>query len=227
MRCGIMDQFIACSGAAGRALMIDCRSLDSRLVPIDPKARVMVCNTMVKHELAGSEYNKRRADCETAVARLSKVLPGIHALRDVTEAQLDRHADLLSDALLRRCRHVVGENGRVLRAADALDAGNLAECGRLMRESHASLRDDYETSCREANIMVEIADKIDGTFGARITGGGFGGSVVALIEVNAIDRFSETLAREYREATGLAPTIFACYPGPGASEMVPATPDPA
>jgi galactokinase len=218
MRCGIMDQFIACKGATGQVLMIDCRSLESRLVPVDARARLVVCNSMVHHELAGSEYNERRRDCETAVELLSQALPGIRALRDVTMDQLQRHAGLLPEIVFRRSRHVIAENDRVLCAADALAAGDLAACGRLMSESHVSMRDDYEISCREIDIMVDIAQGIPGTFGARMTGGGFGGSIVALVEIGAVDRFTETMARDYRAATNLTPVIFDCYPGAGVSE---------
>ena len=152
MRCGIMDQFIACHGAAGHALLIDCRSLERRLVSIDPGVRLVMSNTMVHHQHAAGEYNLRRRDCEEGVRRLSMALPGIRALRDVTLQDLERHADLLEPVIYRRCRHIVTENARTVRAADALDAGDLALCGRLMNESHVSMRDDFEISCREVDL---------------------------------------------------------------------------
>ena len=145
MRCGIMDQFIACHGAAGHALLIDCRSLERRLVSIDPRVRLVMCNTMVHHQHAAGEYNLRRRDCEEGVRRLSAVLPGIKALRDVTPEQLEEHADLLTPVIFRRCRHVVTENDRTVRAADALEAGDLVLVGRLdariAREHAGRLRD--------------------------------------------------------------------------------------
>ncbi|MGH6922713.1 MAG: galactokinase, partial [Propylenella sp.] len=215
MRCGIMDQFIACHGAAGHALLIDCRSLDRRLVPIDPSVRLVVCNTMVRHTHAGGEYNLRRRDCEEGVARLSKALPGITALRDVTPEELEAHADLLTPVIYRRCRHVVSENDRTVRAADALEAGDLALFGRLMNESHVSMRDDFEISCREVDAMVELNAAAAGVHGARMTGGGFGGCTISLVEADAVESFREKVAEGYRAATGLEAQIFTCSPGAG------------
>jgi len=221
MRCGIMDQFIACHGAAGHALLLDCRSLDWRLVPIDPKARLMICNSMVRHSHAAGEYNSRRHDCEEGVRLLSKALPGIKALRDVSIDQLERHAELLSPVVYRRCRHIVTENDRTVRAADALEAGDLALFGRLMAESHASMRDDFEITCSEIDVMVEIASRIPGVFGARMTGGGFGGCTISLVEASAVEGFKQGVANAYRDATGLDPTIFTCSPGAGVSTVRP------
>lgn len=215
MRCGIMDQLVACKGVAGHALLIDCRSLVTTPVPVDGRARLMICNSMVRHALAGSEYNRRRHDCEEAVATLAPRLPNLRALRDLSLEGLESHKSLLSELVYRRCRHIVTENGRVLAAANALLAGDLGLCGRLMAESHASLRDDYEVSCREVDQMVEIALSAAGVFGARMTGGGFGGSVVALVRTDAVEQFRETVARGYRGATGLTPTILSCTPGTG------------
>jgi galactokinase len=215
MRCGIMDQFIACHGAARRALLLDCRSLEWRLVPLDPKARLLICNSMVRHSHAASGYNDRRRDCEQGVALLSKALPGIKALRDVTIDQLEEHAALLPPVVYRRCRHIVTENDRTVRAAAALEAGDLALVGRLMAESHVSMRDDFEISCREVDAMVEIASRVPGVFGARMTGGGFGGCTISLVEADAVEGFKDTVVRAYREATGLDPTIFTCSPGAG------------
>jgi len=215
MRCGIMDQFIACHGAAGHALLIDCRTLDHRLVPVDPRVRLVICNTMVHHEHAAGEYNLRRRDCEEGVKRLAKALPGIKALRDVTLDQLDRHADLLTPVIYRRCRHVVSENERTLRAADALEAGDLGLFGRLMGESHASMRDDFEISCREVDVMVALNAAADGVYGARMTGGGFGGSTISLVEANAVGAFTRSVASGYHAATGLEPQVFTSPPAAG------------
>jgi galactokinase len=215
MRCGIMDQFIACHGAAGHALLIDCRSLDRRLVPIDRAVRLVICNTMVRHEHAAGEYNLRRRDCEEGVARLSKALPGITALRDVTPGELEANADLLTPLIHRRCRHVVSENDRTVRAADALEAGDLALFGRLMNESHVSMRDDFEISCREVDVMVELNAAAPGVHGARMTGGGFGGCTISVVEADAVEAFRENVAEGYRAATGLEAQIFTCSPGAG------------
>ena len=219
MRCGIMDQFIACHGAVGHALLIDCRSLDRRLVPIDPGVRLVISNTMVHHEHAAGEYNVRRRDCEEGVRRLSAVLPGITALRDVTLAQLDRHKTLLSDVIYRRCRHVVSEDERTVKAADALAAGDVALFGRLMNESHVSMRDDFEISCREVDIMVALNQAAAGVYGARMTGGGFGGCTISLVEAGAVDAFREKVAAGYRAATGIEPQIFTSTAGAGVGEV--------
>ena len=215
MRCGIMDQFIACRGAPGKALLLDCRSLDWSLVPIDRRARLVVCNSMVRHAHAAGEYNLRRRDCERGVTLLSAALPGIRALRDVSLGQLESHAGLLPPEVYRRCRHVITENARTLSAASALGAGDLSLFGRLMGESHASLRDDYEVSCPEIDKLVEIAAPLPGVFGTRMTGGGFGGCTISLVDAGAVEGFKESVAKAYGEATGLTPAIFTCSPGPG------------
>jgi galactokinase len=219
MRCGIMDQFIACHGAEGYALLIDCRSLDRRLVPIDPGVRLMISNTMVHHKHAAGEYNLRRRDCEDGVRRLSAALPGIKALRDVTLAELERHRDLLTPVIYRRCRHVVSENERTVRAADALAAGDVALFGRLMNESHVSMRDDFEISCREVDQMVELNQATDGVYGARMTGGGFGGCTISLVAADAVEAFRRRVAEGYRAATGLEPQIFTSLAGAGVGEV--------
>jgi galactokinase len=216
MRCGVMDQFASCRGARDRVLLLDCRSLEFRLSPVDPSVRLVICNSMVHHELAGSEYNRRREQCENGVARLKAVLPGIRALRDVTSADLARHGALLSDVVFRRCRHVVTEDDRVQRAAAALEAGRVGEVGRMMQESHVSMRDDYEISCREIDILVELAGRVEGVLGARMTGGGFGGCTINLVRVDAVDRFADELGRGYKEATGITPQFLVCRPGDGA-----------
>jgi galactokinase len=221
MRCGIMDQFISCFGVAGHALLLDCRTLEARPVAIDPRVRLVICDTMVRHELASGEYNLRRQDCERAVALLSGPLGGIKALRDVTANQLVQHAALLPDVTFRRCRHVITENLRVLSAAAALETGNIVECGRLMNESHLSMRDDYEISCPELDLLVELAQGAGGTFGSRMTGGGFGGCTVSLVAADAVERFISIVGSAYRHATGLTPSIFCCTPAPGVSPVIP------
>jgi len=215
MRCGVMDQFVSCHGAAAHALLLDCRSLAFRLVPIDPSVRLVICNSMVRHELAAGEYNLRRAECERGVALLKPALPAIRALRDVGAAELTAHAALLPELTLRRCRHVVTEDDRVERAGAALDAGRVEEFGRLMNASHVSMRDDYEISCRELDILVELAWRVEGVLGSRMTGGGFGGCTVSMVRVDAVERFRASLATGYAAATGITPDILICSPGDG------------
>jgi galactokinase len=217
MRCGIMDQFISCHGAAGHALLLDCRSLAFKLAPIEPSVRLVICNSMVRHELAAGEYNLRRAECERGVALLAAALPGIRALRDVSMARLAAHAAALPELTLRRCRHVVAENDRVLRAGAALEAGQVEEFGRLMNESHRSMRDDYEISCRELDVLVELAWRVEGVLGSRMTGGGFGGCTVSMVRADAVERFRASLAAGYAAATGITPDILVCSPGDGVS----------
>src|SRR5208283_4186439 len=171
------------------------------------------------HELAGSEYNKRREECERAVALLSQKLDGVSALRDVSPEQLALCGGELPDPILRRARHVVTEDARTLGAAAALEAGDLALFGRLMNASHASLRDDYEVSCAEADLMVDLAQDMQGVFGARMTGGGFGGSTVNLVEAGATERFMVSIEEAYRRATRLTPQIFCATPSAGVGRV--------
>ncbi|MBM3563210.1 MAG: galactokinase [Alphaproteobacteria bacterium] len=218
VRCGIMDQYISCCAVAGSALLLDCRSLTARKVAIDPKARLVLCDTMVRHQLAAAEYNARREDCERAVAALATRIAGISALRDATFDQLMRYADSMPELVFRRARHVVGEIDRTLRAAAALDAGDLEECGRLMNLSHESLRDDYQVSCAELDLMVDIARSLPGVYGARMMGGGFGGCTINLVDGKRADAFAQAMIERYRTATGVTPLILTCVPGAGAGE---------
>jgi galactokinase len=220
---GIMDQFIAALGRAGHALLIDCRTLETQAIPVDTtETLVAICDTRVKHELSASEYNTRRAECEEGVELLRRAgLETIRALRDVSEADLDHYGGALPEVVGRRCRHVVTENARTLDAAAALKDGRLEEMGRLMYASHESLRDDYEVSCRELDILVEIArSHADAVLGARMTGGGFGGCTVNLVRRDRLETFRETVAREYTSATGLAPNIYVSEAGEGAGEVI-------
>ena len=218
---GIMDQFVAALARAGHALLIDCRSLEASYVPFDTsETAVVVCDTNVKHSLASSAYNERRAECERGVELLRAELPGVKALRDVSVEEFERHESLLPEPVRRRCRHVVTENARTLAAAEALRRRDLWELGRLMDRSHKSLRDDYEVSCAELDVMVEIAGNFGGVMGARMTGGGFGGSTVNLVRRGALAGFRETVEREYNRATGLSATVLVSEPGGGASEIL-------
>ena len=208
-RVGIMDQFISANGRADHALMLDCRSLEVRSLPIPPDLRLVVCNTGVKHQLAGGEYNVRRAQCEEGVWRLAKALPSIKALRDVSPDELEEHRSLLPEMIYRRCRHVISENARVEAAAVSLRSGDLGRFGDLMAQSHRSLRDDYEVSCPELDLMVELAAGRPGVFGARMTGGGFGGCTVNLVEAPSAEVFQRAVSAEYERRTGLHPEIYA------------------
>jgi galactokinase len=217
---GIMDQFVAALGRSGHALLIDCRSLSSTPVPLNTsETAIVVCDTHVKHELASSAYNERRAECERGVELLRAVMPDVKALRDVSVEQFEQHEHVLPEPVRRRCRHVVMENARTLAAADALTRGDLWEMGRLMDRSHKSLRDDYEVSSAELDVLVEIAGNFGGVLGARMTGGGFGGCTVNLVRRDALFEFRETIAREYNRATGLRASVLITEPSDGASEL--------
>ncbi len=220
-RVGIMDQFISCCGHAGHALMLDCRSLDYRLLPIPAGVSLVICNTMVKHDLATSEYNTRRAECEEGTRRLSRRLPHVRALRDVSIEELDRYCGDLPQTIYKRCRHVVTENARVHNAAAALEKVDLAMFGRLMSESHLSLKNDYEVSCPELDLMVKLAGEAEGVYGARLTGGGFGGSTVNLVDERAVEDFRRDVASAYEKSTGLKPQIVVSAAAEGAGPAKP------
>ncbi len=205
MRCGIMDQFISCCGRKGQALLLDCRSLAYRLLRIPDWIRLVICNTMVKHELADGEYNRRRADCEAGARLLAERMPGVVALRDVTSEDLERQKSSLTDIIYRRCRHVISENFRVAAAAGALEAGDLDKFGTLMRDSHLSLKDDYEVSCDELDLMVELSGRVSGVIGSRLTGGGFGGCTINLVRFDQVEEFKREVACAYERSTGYAP----------------------
>ncbi len=215
-RCGIMDQFVSTFGRSYHALMLDCRSLDFQLLPIPANARVVILNTMVRHELAAGEYNRRRADCESAVKTLRRHLPTVVALRDVTSADLERYKSELPDQVYRRCRHVISENQRVLAAAETLQAGDLNRFGHLMYESHRSLQCDYQVSSRELDVLVELASACPGVYGARMTGGGFGGCTVNLVRSDAVERFQSHITEGYKRATGIILAAYVCSAADGA-----------
>jgi galactokinase len=218
-RCGIMDQFTALHGQCGHALLLDCRSLEPRPLPLPVDLKLVICNTMVKHSLAAGEYNARRAECEACVRELSRLNPGISALRDVSEADLRNAGGRLPEPLARRARHVVSENARVLRAAEALESGNMPEFGELMYQSHISLRDDYEVSCRELDLMVELARGLPGIIGARMTGGGFGGCTINLVKHDAVNEFVARVSRAYEQQTNIAPEVYVTEASDGAARV--------
>jgi galactokinase len=218
-RVGIMDQFVALFGKAQKALLLDCRSLEFRLLPLPDTVNLVICNTMVKHALASSAYNERRAECEEGVQRLKRSLPHIKALRDVTLEELEQFRNDLPGVVYRRCRHVITENERVLAAAEALEDRHLGPFGQLMGESHKSLRNDYEVSCKELDVMVEIASRVEGVYGARMTGGGFGGCTINIVAVEQVERFKHIVGRDYERFTGLKPEIYVCEASNGAEEI--------
>ena len=217
---GIMDQTAVAASRAGHAMLLDCRDLSKRFVPIDSRdLRVVVANSMVKHELTGGEYAQRRRECEEGVAFFRKSNPSVRALRDVTMAMVEAAKGRLPDVVYRRCRHVVSEDARATEAAGRLIAQEYDEVGELMVQSHRSLRDDYEVSCPELDFLVDEARKVRGVYGARMTGGGFGGCIVALAQPRAVDPLAEHLKRTYRARFDIDPTVFATTATDGASML--------
>jgi galactokinase len=215
---GIMDQMIVASGEAGKATLFDCRTQHKQFVSMDPhELRVVIVNSMVKHELSGGEYAERRSQCEQGVAFFKKEHPQIRALRDVTLKQLEAAQAQLPGVIYRRCRHVVSENARATEAASAMEHKHYDRAGELMIDSHASLRDDYEVSCAELDFLADEAIRVKGVYGARMTGGGFGGCIVALCQPRAVDGLIEHLDRSYDEKFNIRPTAFVTTATAGAS----------
>jgi galactokinase len=188
-RCGIMDQFAVCFGVAGNALVLDCRSLSFQPVPLPEQASMVIANSMVRRELASSVYNDRRAECERGVALVSRRFRGKASLRDVAASELEACRDDLPEVIFRRCRHVVSENERVIDAAAALRKRDVVRFGELMYESHRSLREDFEVSCDELDLLVDIARHAPGVYGSRMTGGGLGGCTISLVDTNRVEEF--------------------------------------
>jgi galactokinase len=216
MNCGLMDQFASAVTREGSALLLDCRSLATEPVPVPAGTAVVVMDTGARRQLAGSAYNDRRAACESAVAALRALNPGINALRDVSAELLERGRARLDPIVFRRASHVVSENARPRQMADALGAGDLREAGRLMNASHASLRDLYEVSCEELDLITDLARRQSSCHGARMTGAGFGGCAVALVEEAAVAAFVEAVLPAYRARVDLPAALFACRPMAGA-----------
>jgi len=214
--CGIMDQFSSVMGRADQLILLDCRSRHIEHVPFPGRqVSVLITNTNVKHALTGGEYAQRRGQCEAAADRL-----GLASLRDCSIAQLTAHQDALEPALLQRARHVVTEIERTTRAADALRRGDWTATGELMYASHQSLKDDYEVSCEELDLLVDLARKVGvsgGVYGSRMTGAGFGGCTVSLVRQDRVDAVAEAFHAGYHAATGIRPTMFVSRPAAGAS----------
>jgi galactokinase len=220
-RVGIMDQFISCLGKKGYALLLDCRSLEFRYIPIPGSVRFVVCNTMVKHEHASGAYNRRREECEEGVKILSSWYPGTRSLREITDEQLASHGKEMPTSVYKRCVHVVRENQRVQQGSACLSKDDLSGFGELMRESHRSLRDLYEVSCRELDVMVEVAEGLPGYYGGRMTGGGFGGCTVNLVDAADAQGFANEISARYQHVTGIKPVVYLCAASDGASAESP------
>jgi galactokinase len=214
-----MDQFASASGHPGAAVLLDCRSLASRVVPLPAGVAIVVVHTGVPRSLSGSAYNERRAQCEAAVRQIARVEPGVRSLRDVDAATLDRWAPSLDPVVARRARHVVAENDRVLATEAAFAAGDLATVGRLFAASHASLRDDYEVSCSELDLLVDVATSTPGVHAARMTGAGFGGCIVALADPAAITVLVGRIDGEYAVRSGRTPRVWVVQAVAGAGTV--------
>ena len=214
--CGIMDQFISVMGRQDHLLLLDCRSRATELVPMsDPSVSLMIVNTNVKHELTGGGYARRRAQCETAAKNL-----GLPSLRDATSEILERAKSKMGEMVFRRARHVIGEIERTVHAAEGVRASNWPAVGQLMYASHDSLRDDYEVSCKELDVVVGIAGDLGfkgGIYGCRMTGGGFGGCAVALVKTELVEAISQKIAADYKKKTKIEATIFVSRPAAGAT----------
>src|ERR1700739_1667072 len=218
--CGIMDQFISANGAEDHALLLDCRDLSFTLAQIPARVALVIANTMVKHSVAGGEYTTRRAEVEEAAAVIARYRPEVRFLRDATVEDLVKWGAEMSPNALKRARHVITENTRTVAAAEALIHHNLKELGRLMAEAHSSYSLDFEASCVEADTMVMLANDIPGLIGARLTGGGFGGCTINLVEREMSVEFAETLGANYANETGIVPQIHICHASSGAHKVV-------
>jgi galactokinase len=217
--CGIMDQFISANAVHDHALLLDCRDLTFRLAPIPAHVALVIANTMVKHAVTGGEYTSRRAQVEEAAAVIARHRPEVRFLRDATLDDLARWGSEMSPEAMKRARHVISENLRTVAAADALIHNDLKELGRLMAEAHRSYSQDFEASCAEADAMLELAQDLPGLIGARLTGGGFGGCTVNLVERQHAPAFARSLAERYRSRTGIQPQIHICHASGGAHRV--------
>jgi galactokinase len=220
VRSGIMDQLASALSRENHLTLIDCRSLETTYVPFDPPDMVLaICDTKVKHNLAATEYNRRREECEAGMKILEEFVPAARSLRDISVPEFTKLADNLPEPIRRRCRHVVTENERVLNAVTAIEHSEFARLGRLMYESHESLRDDYQVSCPELDLLVDAARKFPGVIGARMTGGGFGGCTINLMDAGVFSQFVDQMQSRYRSAFDANPGITAVRPSQGAVEI--------
>jgi galactokinase len=216
VNCGIMDQFASACGVSDKLLLLDCRSLQWKVLPIPEDVVIVIADTSVRRKLTTSGYNERRQACEEAVNILRQYLPDIQALRDVGVEDFNRLCNQLPPSVEKRARHVVEEVERTRRAIPLLEQGKIHEFGVIIKQCHASLRDLYEVSIPELNAMVEIAESLPGCYGARLTGAGFGGCTVNLVKRTAADSFSAQLASRYQAQTGLKSEIYICHASDGA-----------
>jgi galactokinase len=217
--CGIMDQFISANGKKDHALLLDCRDLSYRLAPIPANVAIVIANTMVKHSIAGGDYPTRRRESEAACAIIASHRPGVPFLRDATLEDLEKWGHEMEPKSLMRARHVISENLRTVAASEALLRGDMKELGRLMAEAHKSYSGDFEGSCVEADTMVDLAQDLPGLIGARLTGGGFGGCTVNLVEQKYAESFAKMLGERYAAKTGIVPEIHVCHASDGAHRM--------
>ncbi|MGA3346663.1 MAG: galactokinase [Terracidiphilus sp.] len=217
--CGIMDQFISANGKENHALLLDCRDLSFKLAPIPPHVALVIANTMVKHSIAGGDYKTRRAESEAACAVIASHRPGVTFLRDATLADLEKWGHEMEPKSLLRARHIISENLRTVAAAEALGRNDMKELGRLMAEAHRSYSQDFEGSCLEADAMVALAQDLPGLIGARLTGGGFGGCTINLVERSEAAPFAKTLAGRYATKTSIQPQIHICHASDGAHRL--------
>lgn len=215
--CGIMDQFASAMGKKDNAIFLDTNTLQYEYAPVVLEdAKIVIVNSKVKHSLVDSAYNDRRNECETALRELQKVL-GIQTLGDLTEEEFEAHKDAIqSEIRQKRAKHAVYENRRTIKAVEALKADDIETFGKLMNASHVSLRDDYEVSCEEIDILVDLAWSIEGVIGSRITGGGFGGCTVSIVKNDAVDHFIETVGAQYEERVGHKAEFYVVDIGDGA-----------
>jgi len=217
--CGIMDQFISANGKEDHALLLDCRDLSFKLAPIPAGVALVIANTMVKHSIAGGDYPTRRRESEAACAVINSHRGNVPFLRDATLEDLEKWGHEMEPKSLMRARHVISENLRTVAAEKALEKGDLAEVGRLMSEAHWSYSKDFEGSCAEADAMVELAQDIPGLIGARLTGGGFGGCTINLVERSQAKAFAEELGKRYAAKTGIVPQIHVCHASEGTHRL--------
>ncbi|MDD7730140.1 MAG: galactokinase [Clostridia bacterium] len=220
MNCGIMDQFASAMGKKDCAIFLDTNTLHYEYAPVKlPDAKIVITNSKVKHSLVSSAYNDRRNESETALKDLQKVID-VKTLGDLTEEQFEAHKDAIQDPICRkRAKHAVYENQRTIKAVQALKDNKVEEFGKLMNASHVSLRDDYEVSCEEIDILVDLAWKIPGVIGSRITGGGFGGCTVSIVKNDAVDNFIEIIGKQYKEKVGHEAEFYVVDIGDGARKL--------
>lgn len=217
--CGIMDQFISANGKEDHALLLDCRDLSFKLAPIPAHIALVIANTMVKHSIAGGDYPTRRRESEAACAIIASHRPGVPFLRDATLDDLEKWGSEMEPKSLLRARHVISEDLRTVAAEKALEKGDLKEVGRLMAEAHRSYSKDFEGSCVEADLMVDLAQDLPGLIGARLTGGGFGGCTINLVEQSQAKVFAAELGKRYAAKTGITPEIHICHASGGAHRL--------